>query len=98
MGERSFWYRLTRVVPDKIHKAVKRLCVYVCTGPTSAVVASFISKMTPARSVGVDKTAAAARHLHYGRNVNITRYKPAYLNLTSTMQATDRIASPPAPA
>jgi len=24
-----FWYRLTRVVPDKFHRAVKRLCVFV---------------------------------------------------------------------
>jgi len=23
------WYQLTRVVPDKIHKAIKRLCVCV---------------------------------------------------------------------
>jgi len=30
VGECFFWYRLTRVVPDKIHKAVKWLCVYVC--------------------------------------------------------------------
>jgi len=29
-----FWYRLTRVFPDKFHRAVKRLCVcvYVCVG------------------------------------------------------------------
>jgi len=27
MGECFFWYRLTRVVPDKIRRAVKRLCV-----------------------------------------------------------------------
>jgi len=25
-----FWYRLTRVFPDKFHRAVKRLCVCVC--------------------------------------------------------------------
>jgi len=25
-----FWYQLTRVVPDKIHRAAKRLCVCVC--------------------------------------------------------------------
>jgi len=24
------WYRLTRVVPDKFHRAIKRLCVCVC--------------------------------------------------------------------
>jgi len=29
LGECLFWYRLTRVVPDKFHTAVKRLCV-VC--------------------------------------------------------------------
>jgi len=27
VGECFFWYRLTRVVPDKIHRAVKWLCV-----------------------------------------------------------------------
>jgi len=26
VGECFFWYRLTRVVPDKFHRAVKRLC------------------------------------------------------------------------
>jgi len=31
VGECFFWYRLTRVVPDKIQRAVKRLCVCVCT-------------------------------------------------------------------
>jgi len=25
-----FWYRLTRVFPDKFHRAVKQLCVCVC--------------------------------------------------------------------
>ena len=29
VGECFFWYWLTWVVPDKIHKAVKRLCVCV---------------------------------------------------------------------
>jgi len=29
VGECFFWYRLTRVFPDKFHRAVKRLCV-VC--------------------------------------------------------------------
>jgi len=30
VGECFFWYRLTRAVPDKIHRALKRLCVCVC--------------------------------------------------------------------
>ena len=30
VGECFFWYRLTRVVPDKIQRAVKWLCVCVC--------------------------------------------------------------------
>ena len=30
VGECFFWYRLTRVVPNKFHRAVKRLCVCVC--------------------------------------------------------------------
>jgi len=29
VGECFFWYRLTRVFPDKFHRAVKRLCVRV---------------------------------------------------------------------
>jgi len=29
VGECFFWCRLTRVFPDKFHRAVKRLCVYV---------------------------------------------------------------------
>ena len=30
VGECFFWYRLTRVVPDRFHRAVKWLCVCVC--------------------------------------------------------------------
>ena len=30
VGECFFWYRLTRVFPDKFHRAVKRLCVVCC--------------------------------------------------------------------
>jgi len=30
VGECFFWYRLTRVVPDNFHRAVKRLCVCMC--------------------------------------------------------------------
>ena len=30
MGECFFWYRLTRVVPDRFHRAIKRSCVCVC--------------------------------------------------------------------
>ena len=30
VGECFFWYRLTQVVPDKFHRAVKWLCVCVC--------------------------------------------------------------------
>jgi len=30
VGECFFWYRLTHVVPDKIHRALKWLCVCVC--------------------------------------------------------------------
>ena len=29
VGECFFWYRLTWVVPDKFHRAVKQLCVCV---------------------------------------------------------------------
>jgi len=38
VGECFFWYRLTRVFPDKFHRAVKRLCVhYVVTFMTELV-------------------------------------------------------------
>jgi len=30
MAQFTFWYQLTRVVPDKVHRAVKWLCVCVC--------------------------------------------------------------------
>ena len=30
VGECFFWYQLTRVVPDNVHGAIKRLCVCVC--------------------------------------------------------------------
>jgi len=36
VGECFFWYRLTRVFPDKFHRAVKRLCVCVQFGKGSA--------------------------------------------------------------
>ena len=32
VGECFFWYWLTQVVPDKFHRAVKRLCVCVISG------------------------------------------------------------------
>jgi len=34
VGECFFWYRLTRVFPDKFHRAVKRLCVCVLSWTT----------------------------------------------------------------
>jgi len=37
VGECFFWYRLTRVFPDKFHRAVKRLCVCVCVAFLSGV-------------------------------------------------------------
>jgi len=32
VGECFFWYRLTQVVPDKIQRVVKQLCVCECVG------------------------------------------------------------------
>jgi len=32
MAKCTFWYRLIRVVPDKVHRAVKWLCVCVLSG------------------------------------------------------------------
>jgi len=36
-GWMFFWYRLTRVFPDKFHRAVKRLCVCVCLSMLTGV-------------------------------------------------------------
>ena len=30
MAKCTFWFRLTQVVPDKVQRAAKWLCVYVC--------------------------------------------------------------------
>jgi len=38
VGECFFWYRLTRVFPDKFHRAVKRLCVVVCGSQLAGLV------------------------------------------------------------
>jgi len=48
VGECFFWYRLTRVVPEKIHRAVKRLCVCVLL-LSILVYVSFYSGVTPGR-------------------------------------------------
>jgi len=37
VGECFFWYRLTRVFPDRFHRAVKRLCVCVCVPALTCV-------------------------------------------------------------
>jgi len=41
VGECFFWYRLTRVVPDNFHRAVKQLCVLCdkdCAGHRTKIV------------------------------------------------------------
>ena len=40
VGECFFWYRLTRVVPDNFHRAIKWLCVCVCEIGVSGPVGS----------------------------------------------------------
>jgi len=30
MAKRTFWYRLTRVVPDKVHAEIRKMVVCVC--------------------------------------------------------------------
>ena len=43
VGECFFWYRLTRVFPDKFHRAVKRLCVLcVCVFSNHAIFFHYI--------------------------------------------------------
>ena len=50
MGEYFFWYRLTQVVPDKIHRAIKRLCVCGAIDPTASTAAH--SSFTEVPSTG----------------------------------------------
>ena len=49
VGECFFWYRLTRVVLDKFHRAVKQLCVCVCgmsRGPSASAELHVITAVT----------------------------------------------------
>jgi len=43
VGECFFWYRLTRVFPDKFHRAVKRLCCVLCVKVQSVTVVILIN-------------------------------------------------------
>ena len=55
VGECFFWYRLTRVFPDKFHRAVKRLCVCVCVCICYDLFREYMrKKMTPFR-IAVEK-------------------------------------------
>jgi len=51
VGECFFWYRLTRVVLDKFHRAVKRLCVCVCV--CVVVVVVVVAAVTAAAAAAV---------------------------------------------
>ena len=46
MGECFFWYRLTRVFPDKFHRAVKRLCC-VCVPVQITCLTVFLHNLSP---------------------------------------------------
>jgi len=47
VGECFFWYRLTRVVPDKFYRAVKRLCVCVWILSRTTRVSQYQKKHSP---------------------------------------------------
>jgi len=49
VGECFFWYRLTRVFPDKFHRAVKRMCVCVCGFYPGLPVWASIRKVKPGK-------------------------------------------------
>ena len=66
VGECFFWYRLTRVVPDNFHRAVKRLCVCVCVlsvwarcrfayGPANAIASHYLLLQFTLTRVVLDK-------------------------------------------
>jgi len=57
VGECFFWYRLTRVFPDKFHRAVKRLCVCVCVG-----------KLIMGRASDLEKAAQIVTKVFYLEN------------------------------
>ena len=50
VGECFFWYRLTRVFPDKFHRAVKRLCVCVCTPVVERLLSTAALMLTKGRN------------------------------------------------
>jgi len=61
VGECFFWYRLTRVVPDNFHRAVKRLCCvcvkalcYVLLFVLQAAHLSFQYSVKDERDTGVE--------------------------------------------
>jgi len=63
VGECFFWYRLIRVVPDKFHRAVKRLCVCVCV----CVDAIKMAEVMHAASI---RENAIMQHFLLSRNLN----------------------------
>jgi len=42
MAKCTSWYQLTRVVPDKVQRAVKWLCVYICVNRVSLLVSGLL--------------------------------------------------------
>ena len=81
VGECFFWYRLTRVFPDKFHRAVKRLCVCVCDSlRLSVTLILSLNKMPLNCSEEPDYNSVC--HLN-STNKNIVLVRGLNLNLSS---------------
>ena len=80
VGECFFWYRLTRVFPDKFHRAVKRLCVCVCSHGNTA---KPTPKATSTEKFGctVPNTSADRQRL-ICRQTYSSQYSNVYIALT----------------
>jgi len=80
MGECFFWYWLTWVVPDKIHRAVKRLCVCVCGHDPP------MSQMDRQTDGQTDDMRSQDRALHYSASCGkktTSKYHPLDLSFSN---------------
>jgi len=80
VGECFFWYRLTRVFPDKFHRAVKRLCV-LCVHRFATIQNITDRQMTDRRD-SVPKARLIVRSAKNGK-CNHTMLTAGETNLTS---------------
>ena len=79
VGECFFWYRLTRVFPDKFHRAVKRLCVCVYEATATLPHQLAVTQVTiPVRSCPTAGKVTVGQALYWPRFTDLseTVYPP----------------------